>query len=116
MKEEVQEYIQSREEQKKLEREMIELEKVKESERRKAATKKLPQFRERVSCVDNPRITVYPKGSAVPGVQYMQVLPVSMSTINYCFPPQIYTSFKLGHILWFILANCMVNVEPTCTV
>lgn len=49
MKEEVQGYIQSREEQKKLEREMIELEKMKESERRKAATKKLAQFRERVS-------------------------------------------------------------------
>ena len=51
MKEEVQEYIQSREEQKKLEREMIEQKKVKESERRKAATKKLAQFRERVSLV-----------------------------------------------------------------
>lgn len=49
MKEEVKEYIHSREDQKKLEQERIEVEKMKENERRKAATKKVAQFRERVS-------------------------------------------------------------------
>lgn len=51
MKEQVEAYVQNREEREKVKQQELEMERMKEKERRKAATKEVVRFRERVSYV-----------------------------------------------------------------
>lgn len=52
-------YVQNREEREKVKQQGLEMERIKEKERRKAATKEVAQFRERVSAIYACNFFVY---------------------------------------------------------